>query len=203
MKLLVDTDAFCKLGLTGLLADTLKIFEVELDDCGRLPALPQMLRKGRLRKLYGEKACDDLISDAEAIPVIHQPNVQWLDKLVSISDIDPGETQIFAAAAESSLIVLSGDKRALRALKGLDDFVNALAGRVVVLEAVFIRLCDQIGYQQLRSRIAPLFGCDKVVDICFSAGNSDPRACLVSYYESLVAEVDPLILWHPAAGERT
>jgi hypothetical protein len=179
MKLLVDTDAFCKLGLTGLLADTLKIFEVELDDCGRLPALPQMLRKGRLRKLYGEKACDDLISDAEAIPVIHQPNVQWLDKLVSISDIDPGETQIFAAAAESSLIVLSGDKRALRALKGLDDFVNALAGRVVVLEAVFIRLCDQIGINNCDRGLLRFLGATRSSTFAFQLGI--PTRVRVSY----------------------
>ena len=114
MKLLVDTDAFCKLGLAELLDDTASVFNVSLQEFGRLAALPYMLRRGAIRKLYGPRACDTLIPIAEAIPVMNHPSVTWLDKLTSIDAIDPGEAQIFAAAAESGMIVISGDKRSLR-----------------------------------------------------------------------------------------
>ena len=40
MQLAVDTDAFCKLGVSGLLDDALAVLGVARDDCGRLPALP-------------------------------------------------------------------------------------------------------------------------------------------------------------------
>jgi hypothetical protein len=200
MKLLVDTDAFCKLGVAGVLQDAANIFRAGLQECGRLPALPYMLRKGRLRKLYGGEACDALVSVADAMPVVPQPSITWLDKLTLIDDIDPGEAQIFAAAAESGLIVVSGDKRALQALKDVEGFADALAGRIVVLEAVLLALCDQFEHKEIRRRIAPLAASDQIVKVCFSRENQDPREALLSYYRALVADVGPLVLWDPRAG---
>lgn len=50
MRLLLDTDAFCKLGAAGVFDDALSLLGLSVSDCGRLPALPYMLRKGSLRK---------------------------------------------------------------------------------------------------------------------------------------------------------
>lgn len=47
-RLLLDTDIFCKLGVADLLDDTLSILGLKYSDCSRLPALPHMLRRGRL-----------------------------------------------------------------------------------------------------------------------------------------------------------
>jgi hypothetical protein len=199
MKLLVDTDAFCKLGVAGFLRDTASIFNVSLQECGRLPALPYMLRRGALRKLYGAQTCDALIPIADATPVMNHPSLTWLDKLTLIDAIDPGEAQIFAAAAESGMIVISGDKRSLRALKGVEAFADALAGRIVVIEAILLVLCDQLGQETVRRQVAPLVASDNVVRICFSDDNSDPREGLLSYYTALAADVEPLVLWNPQA----
>jgi hypothetical protein len=40
MNLLVDTDAFCKLGVAALLEDAAGVFGARLTECGRLAALP-------------------------------------------------------------------------------------------------------------------------------------------------------------------
>ncbi|MCA9627893.1 MAG: hypothetical protein KC766_09510 [Myxococcales bacterium] len=197
MKLLVDTDAFCKLQMAGLLDEAVGLLAAGLHECGRLPALPHMLRRGRLRRLFGADVCDAMIPVADAVPVMHQPNVTWLDKLAPIEAIDPGEAQIFAAAAEAGLIVLSGDKRALRALKGVDGFADALAGRVVVLEAILLALCDHLGLDAIRQRVAPLAVADQAVRVCFSVGNADPAAALRSYLGALQTEAHPLVLWKP------
>lgn len=202
MKLLVDTDAFCKLGVGEFLSDTANLFNASLQECGRLPALPYMLRKGSLRARYGAEACDSLISLADTMPVIQQRNVAWLDTLAAIPDIDPGEAQIFAAAAESGLIVISGDKRALRALRNVQGFVDALAGRIVVLEAVLLALCDCLGSNRVQQQIVSLVPLDKVVEVCFSSG-SDPREGLESYYRGVVADVEPLVLWKPQKINQT
>ncbi|MBI2571908.1 MAG: hypothetical protein HYV63_33270 [Candidatus Schekmanbacteria bacterium] len=200
MKLLVDVDAFCKLQVAGLLSDAAGLVAARIDDCGRLPALPHMLRRGKLRKQFGGDVCEVLISVAEAVPVIPQPSDTWLDKLIPIEGIDVGEAQLFAAAAEGSLLVVSGDKRALRALKDVEGFAGALAGRIVVLEAVLVALCDHLGADAVRDRIAPLAAADKMVQVCFSIGNPSPREALISYYQSLAAELDPLVLWDARAG---
>lgn len=197
MKLLVDTDVFCKLGIAGLLADAASLFDVSLEECGRLPALPFMLRKGRLRKLFGDSACDALIPAANSMPVMPEPNVTWLEKLTSIEEIDPGEVQIFAIAGESGLLFWSGDKRALRALKGIENFISPLEGKVVVLEGIMLALCARFGQEKIRQRVAPLAVVDRMVDVCFSSGNPDPSNALLSYYEALEIELSPLKLWDP------
>lgn len=197
MRLLIDTDAFCKLAFGGLLHDAVNLLGADLPECGRLPALPYMLRRGRLRRVFGPEACDQLIPIAGGLPVAVQPGHVWLDKLTPVQDIDPGEAQIYAAAAETGMMVISGDKRALRAIRSIDGFPSALAGRVVVLEAILLALCDRLGSDEIRRRLRALFEWDKVVSICFSAHNQSPPDALSSYYQSLVAELVPLVLWNP------
>lgn len=197
MKLLVDTDVFCKLGIARLLEDAALILGARLQECGRLPALPFILQRGSLQKLYGEAACNALIPVASAIPVMPQPNITWLDRLAAIEAIGPGEAQIFAVAAESGQMFLSGDKRALRALKDVEELIPALAGRVVVLEAVMLALCDSFGHEEIRQRTAPLATVDQMVKVCFSSRNPDPSAALLSYYRALEIELAPLKLWNP------
>lgn len=200
MKLLFDTDAFCKFGIASLLESVAHIFGAKLQECGRLPALPFMLRRGSLRKLYGGSACDALIPVANAIPIVPQPSITWLEKLTAVEAIDPGEAQIFAVAAEQGQPFLSGDKRALNAIKGVDDFIPALNGRVVVMEAVLLALCDRIGPEEIRQRVAPLIAVDRTVAVCFSSGNPNPLEALISYFEDIKTKLAPLQLWSPRGG---
>lgn len=200
MRALLDTDAFCKLAVAGLLHDALRLLGTDLQDCGRLPALPHMLRRGRLRIVFGESACDAIIPIAESMPVVGQPTDVWLNKLTPIPAIDPGEAQILAAAAESGIIVVSGDKRALRALKNVAGFAESLTGRIATLDAILLALCDQLGADVARRRVQALMTFDKTVAICFSAENADPRSALVSYYEDLRSDLHPLVLWDPQSG---
>ena len=197
MNLLVDTDAFCKLGVAGLLEDAAGVFGARLPDCGRLPALPHMLRRSALVKRYGRDACDALIPHAEAMPVLPKPGAAAVDALVASDTIDPGEAQLFAAAAESGLLAISGDKRAIRTLRHVPEIHVPLARRLVTLEAILLKLCERLGPEDVRRRAGPLAVHDTAVGACFSPGNPDPRDGLRSYNESLVAEVHPLLLWDP------
>ena len=51
---MIDTDAFCKLGTADLLTDAIGVLGVDIGECGRLAALPYMLRRGRLRRAFGD-----------------------------------------------------------------------------------------------------------------------------------------------------
>jgi hypothetical protein len=196
--LLVDSDVFCKLGIAGLLQAALAIFGRGVSDCGCLPALPHMLRRGRLRKTFGEAECDGLVSTAESMVVELRPSETWLDKLTGVDQIDVGEAQLFATVAEEGIIVWSGDKRALVAVARVPGYPPALAGRIVTLDAILLALCMRLGDDAVRAAMQPLMAKDRMVQMCFSSGNSDPRGALQSYLNATKRDVAPLQLWEPA-----
>lgn len=197
MRILIDTDAFCKLAIGEVLEDSLNLFGASLSKCGRLPALTYMLRRGRLRTMYGPERCDTLLTAAMDMPVIESLSDSYLDLLVAVPDIDPGEAQILAKAASSDLHLITGDKRSLRALKNVERVSDALSGRIIVLESVLLELCETLGQEEVRRRIEGLGQFDNVVRICFSEYNDSPAACLRSYLHRLAEEVRPLALWQP------
>lgn len=200
MRLLVDTDAFCTLAVCGLLKDTVRLLGATWPECGRLPALPYMLRSGRLRKKYGIENCELMLKVAESISPVPEPGNVWLEKLVPIEAIDPGEAQLFATAAQFEIMIMTGDKRALAALKNIDGLPSALEGRVVTLEAALIALCKHIGPDKIRHHLQPSMEKNQMIKICFSTPGSDPFECLHSYYNDLASSVVPLVLWHPWSG---
>ena len=145
MKLLVDTDAFCKLSASGIFIKALNFLGADLSECARLPALPYMLRRGRLRDTFGSALCDELLPIVQNMPIVGSSRNALLDKLATVSSIDPGEAQLFSVAAESGMLVITGDKRVLRALKGVEDFAQQLSGRIIAIEALLVRYATDMG----------------------------------------------------------
>ena len=201
MRLLIDSDAFCKLAASDLLSDAVGLFHVPLHECGRLPALPYMLRRGGLRRTYGAAACERLIPLADAMPPVEHEPSSWLEQLAPIPAIDPGEAILFAVAADLGLPVITGDVRSLRALKSLPRFPEALAGRVVILEAVLLALCAKLGTAAVRAKVARGGQADIVMRICFSHGVEEPEVGLRSYFQDRTMELAPLVLWSMSERE--
>lgn len=197
MRILIDTDSFCKLAISGILNDSVRLLGANLDECGRLPALPYMLRRGNLRRIYGSENCNNLIIIANEMPTIGSGNDSLLSELVSLRDIDPGEAQLLSVVAETGLHLITGDKRSLRALKKLTGLAETLAGRIIVLESILLALCEQLGPEEVRRRVEVIGTLDNVIQICFDELNNDPVACLLSYFRVLTEEVKPLVLRHP------
>lgn len=197
MKLLIDTDAFCKLGIAGLLEDVVRLLGTTLAESARLPALPHMLKRGKLRRTFGEEPCNALLAVAETIPTIPEASADWLGELVNLDGVDPGEALLLAVAAERGLLLVSGDKRALRSVRYVERLVHALCERVVVMEAALLSVCASLGVEVVRIRMVPLVPTDTMVRVCFS-GATDPRDALLAYYESACQETHPLTLWRPS-----
>lgn len=198
MRLLIDTDAFCKLAIGDVLEATMALFGADLTECGRLAALPHMLKRGKLRKMLGDLASDEIASKAQGVQAMENPSSQWIERLAGAEAVDPGEAQLFALAAETDRIVVSGDKRALRALKDVPDICDMLRGRIVALEAALIALCDLHGSDHIKGRVGPLVAIDTAMRVCFSSGS--PPDALMSYFRHLEGEVAPLCLWQPRNG---
>ena len=200
--LLVDSDAFCKLGAAGLFLDVMAFFGVQIEECGILPALPYMLKRGRLRRQIGCELANSLIHLADKIPRAGQPSDQWLDPLTPEPAIDPGEAQLLALSAEDSNLLLTGDKRSLLSVSDIAGYPEVLSGRVVVLEAMLIGLCHAMGTETVRSKIGPFSRLDMAVRICFSATDVSPLIGLTSYFDDLSAAVKPLTPNPPMDGAR-
>jgi len=197
LPLLIDTDAFYKLAMAGVIDETLQLLGSDRGHCARLAALPHMLRRGRLRKKLGDSVCDSLIPIAESLPVLQPANPEWLDRLTPFTAIDPGEAQLFAVAAESGTNVVTGDKRAVQALKNVPGFAERLESRIALLEAALLCVCRARGVTFLQARIEPLRGHDIMVQIAFSPGNAEPEAALQSFLDNAATEAAPLVLWRP------
>ncbi len=197
MKVLIDTDVFCKLGVAGLLTDAVASLGAQLTDCERLPALPYMLRRGSVPNRFGEENCESLLEIARAIPPLQASTSEWLDRFRPVPGIGPGEAQLYSAAIERNVLVLSGDKRALRAIDKVEGAAQALSGLIAPLEAVLIALHGPLGADDLRARLVAIRSLDRAVGICFSDSNNDPLSALWSYYDSLASDVAPLLLWRP------
>ena len=196
--LLIDSDAFCKLGASGLLYDSLEVLRIPVLQCRILPALPYMLRKGGLRNSLGEQLADYVFQQVETFLHADEPNTEWLESLIHLPEIDPGEAQLMALAAERGHLLVTGDKRALRSLRHLPEYVLALEGNVIPLEALVAQMCMTIGEEQIRSSIQPTTLIDKTIAICFSPSNPHPLEGLKSYLSDLQASVAPLRLWEPS-----
>jgi hypothetical protein len=91
MNLLIDSDAFCKLGIGGVLLDAMSLLGATPGSCRRLQALPHMLRRGKLFQNYGAESCSRLLTITATIPPLPSPDAHWLDQLVADPTIDFGE----------------------------------------------------------------------------------------------------------------
>ena len=197
IRLLVDTDVYCKLSVPGFFEEAVHLLGVDVTECGRLAALPYMLKKGPLREFYGADECDRLLTTTHYMPIVDSSHSKWLEQLTSLQSINPGEAQIFAVGADTDLLVMTGDKRAVRALTAIPELIESLSGRIVVFEAILLALCGWLGPEIVRQRIQRLSNVDRLVQVCFSSGIPDPMVGLNSYYNDLAAELQPLVLWNP------
>lgn len=201
MRLLVDSDIFCKLVAAGLFEDAAKLVGGDAPTVECLAALPHMLRKGRLRKQLGDEAADSMLKIAEALPVVPAPPSQMASLLTGRDDVDPGEVHLLSVAANEDVLLLTGDKRALKAVSSEPFIVSKLTGKVVSFEAILLALVHSKGDAFVRKRLRERLSTEKMVVSCFSDGNPSSASCLESYFKDLRQTVQPLILWAPEGGK--
>ena len=204
--LLIDNDILCKLGAAHLFLDAVASLGAYYDQCRRIPALPHMLRRGSLRDRLGPDLARCLVPLANSIDSITGPSTDWLSPLTNVPDIDPGEAMLFAATAQDDRqrsLILTGDKRAVVALKDVAPHRDRLNGRIVTLEAILIHLLDTLCEARLRCDLEPVRHLDGMLRLCLNPENADLFGCLRSYFLGTVNDVQPLVLWHPPALTRT
>lgn len=197
---LIDNDIFCKLGAAHLFLDAVAALGAYYDQCRCIPSLPHMLRRGSFREHLGSDLAKCLGPLVNSIDPIAEPSTEWLSPLTAVPEIDPGEAVIFASAAQDDQqqsLIMTGDKRAVVALKDMVPYRDRLHGRIVTLEAILIHLLDTLGEARLRCHLEPVRRLDGMLRVCCNPENDDLLGCLRSYFLGIATEVEPLVLWRP------
>lgn len=204
MLLLIDVDALCKLAHWRLLAELPALTGVSWHDCATLSSAKHRARRA-VDKPDG-KTFRDVAAAQEAVAAIgHMQstldvNPQALGPFEDAPGIDPGEAVLLSAlAAHSNARLLTGDKRALRALAALDaSITQAYANRIVIVEHVILAALDERGLTWLRERVCPWKDIDKAVGVIMGSRcdlqEAAVREGIASYIDEMAELCDPSIL---------
>lgn len=176
--LAVDNDVVHKLA-RYLLLDGLQARLASWGGAGVLGTARFVVRK-RLIAEHGENAHVSAFDTfAHAAEVLEPTDEETrfageLEELASkhVVDLDTGESLLTAIVITRSLErLLTGDKRAIRALAALSAYTDQLApilGRVACLEQLMLLLLDDLGMEAVRPAVCSVPAADRALSICFS-----------------------------------
>ncbi|MEC4814454.1 MAG: hypothetical protein SAK29_14445 [Scytonema sp. PMC 1069.18] len=162
--ILIDNDALVKLARYGLLDETLVLFgcvptDVRVLATAKYSLLPVKNRLHRCKDEESAARLEAFLRTSEPLDAgLADPDL--LDALNAVQNIDAGEALLLAVGATvGNTLVITGDKRSLKALCTNDSVAqvsNALAGRVVSMEVLFLHLVEhQFAYVQECVRSKP------------------------------------------------
>lgn len=202
-RLLIDNDIFILLAGSNLLIPAISILGFELTDVWRLEPLPHIVRKKK-SPVLSPKVADQVIQFCNEVPVVSdEPSAIFLEQLAAGADIDAGEAVLYALlAAQPSYLLASNDKRAMRSIATLDSLQtirSLVAGRIVCLESLLIKLVKLYKVETIGKELEPVLPIDTFLRVAFSQNCiANPDECLNalhSYQERLVREVGKSFLW--------
>ena len=149
-KILIDNDALLKLARYGLLNEAIALFGCSKADVHVLATAKYVLLPAQNCLRFCKDAestlrLENFLRTVKPI-VVEPPELELLDRLNAVQNIDPGEALLLAVGATNrDMLLITGDKRALAALCSYNTVApvaNALAGRVVVMEVLFLMFVE-------------------------------------------------------------
>lgn len=199
-RLLVDNDVLIKLAHWGLLASLPAALDLQWSDTATLESIKFRARRADaklFRNVDIAHALSEQLAHAAELPA---PQPGDLSLLQDIVDLDAGEVELIAAClATPDAILVTGDKRALCALARpeLVAIAERLAGRLVCLEQVLMRMADAGGAQLVIDGIVPHRDLDTAIRCIVGAtGCSEDNLWegLTSYVVDLRKETGALLI---------
>lgn len=199
-RLVVDVDALVKLAHWGLLG--------ELEGATGIPperqATVESIRFRAARrdpKLFRDATVADYLAVAlSQFGAAWRPDAEVVAHLQGIAGLDAGEITLIAMlCSDPQAVLVTGDKRALRALaaSGLEDIVERVAGRIVCLEQVVLSALDRLGVGTLAKSIEPHRDLDVAIRCAVPLlpypVELDVRKGLLSYIEDLRKDAPSLL----------
>ena len=204
MRLLVDVDALAKLAHWKLLEELASLTGVPLTQCATLTSARYRAKRAIAKpdkKLFRTtEAAQIALAAADCMTGQIDPRNELIPVLQDIPGIDAGEAVLLSATAGSpDAQLLTGDKRALRALSQLNsEHLAKLAGKIIVIEQLLLATLNQHGINRLRELVCPHKDIDKAIGIVMGsrcdASESAVREGLNSYIREIASSCSPSLL---------
>jgi hypothetical protein len=206
----VDNDAVFKMAKCNLLEQCRKACSIPTKCVVVLPTLKYVIgtksetTKAKWIKKHGEAAYGKISQFLSAVSEMNSEPKGW-ENIVECVNIDPGEALLFLACAEDrESVLLTGDKRSLRALSTdplLTDTKHKLSGRVYCVEQQFLRMIQRYGFEFILNSVIPClnssFDFDTALTAAFAARDmavqSNTELILRSYVADLASQAPGLL----------
>lgn len=203
MRLAIDIDAAAKLAHWGLLPHVPALLGVNWGDCFTLTSLKFRAQKALAKPDGRVFHCIEAAQAAIALCgcIGETPEVALLADLQDIQGIDAGEAVLLSAMLDDSeILLLTGDKRALRALSSsAPELRGRFAGRVVTVEQVVNAALNRFGLAWIQQHICPYRHIDKAILVVMGsrcdAGEPSVREAIAAYVSELKGLCDPSLLY--------
>ncbi len=203
VALLADNDVLLSAAHWSLLDLVPTIVAATWADISVLTSLPPRARKAD-PKLFKDPAVAAMMVPylAQCAPM-PEPDVSLIARLQGRPDIDAGEQVLFAAAGSATdALVLTGDKRAIRALAALhaDGLLPELTGRLLCLEQLLWHALLSLGADELARRCRQYPDQDKatlaIIGRSGAKTNTQIQEGLASYLGELKRDAPNLLADH-------
>lgn len=204
----VDNDVLHKGAGYGLLTEMLGAIPARMHEVGILGSAKYVVaRKLRKAKLTEALALlDQVVRQVQCLEPTEEEarfaaQLEYESQRENLS-FDSGESMLCAIVIERSFEwLVTGDKKAIKSLEKLMSArgnTEKLAGRVVCLEQLMLRLIQGDRAPAIRSAICARPNLDKALTCCFSCGNQEgnPKSWaegLMSYVQDVRAEAPSLL----------
>jgi hypothetical protein len=202
-RLLVDVDAMCKLAHWRLLELLDEITGVPPTLCAALPSCQFRANKSLTkpdRVLRSSAAAQTVLQAISTFGSLPQPEPESLSPFQEVAGIDSGEAVMLALMLDNpATILLTGDKRAMRALAALEPKLRErFAARILPIECIVKCILDARGLDELRARVCPWKDVDTAISNVMGSrcdqGEASVREGLASYLNELRQLCEPPLI---------
>jgi hypothetical protein len=174
---LADVDIVCKISACDIVDEAIQAIGASWDTFYILPSTKYTLNvckkieKGQEK--FGAAVHSRICEFVNRAKEIDWEPGGWISTLSSVTGMDSGEAILFSVAQQrESSIVVTGDKKCLRALTG-DRRCNTIAPkferRVVCFEQLILACISRHGFDCIRTKIGPEITCDRSLVNAFGA----------------------------------
>jgi len=185
----IDTDIFLKLVAFNLFERILQALDIPLDNVYFGPETLSKCSHGEKTKQVFRveiwKRASKYVKKCKQI--VDAVDHDELAELVKVPAIDSGEAILFAATkGQQDFLLLTGDKRALCALKNHffdQEVYQRHVGRIICLETALLLLVKKDGFDAIRNDLKKEQHCDTAIRTALTAEDKQPGSFVASLTE--------------------